>query len=152
MQFIITTISTTFIVLSAIMVAIGVWHVKNKRIEKHEKAMFIGGIFAAIFFIIYVSRTAILGSTSFAGPDNIKLYYTIFLISHIILSTTGGVLGLISLTTGFKKKLKKHRKLGPITSTVWFFTAITGVMVYLLLYIIYPGGETTNVIRAIFGT
>ncbi|MBW9235389.1 DUF420 domain-containing protein, partial [Leptospira santarosai] len=47
--------------------------------------------------------------------------------------------------------LQRHRKLGPITSVIWFFTAITGVMVYLLLYIIYQGGETTSVFKAILG-
>ncbi|MDK7951380.1 DUF420 domain-containing protein, partial [Staphylococcus lugdunensis] len=44
-----------------------------------------------------------------------------------------------------------HRKIGPIASIIWFFTAITGVAVYLLLYILYPGGETTSLIKATLG-
>jgi putative membrane protein len=34
---------------------------------------------------------------------------------------------------------------------IWFFTAITGVAVYLLLYVFYRGGETTSMIKAILG-
>jgi putative membrane protein len=145
------TISTTFIVLSAIMVAIGWNLIRQKKIEAHQKAMTLAGIFAVIFFVIYASRTIFVGNTSFGGPDDIKVYYTIFLIFHITLATVGAVLGIIMLTTGYKNNLKIHRKIGPTTSIIWFFTAITGVLVYTLLYVLYPGGETTSVIKAILG-
>ena len=148
---ILPTISTTFIVLSGLTVAIGWWQIKQRKIQAHRKTMFLAAIFAIIFFIIYASRTIFIGNTAFGGPDDIKIYYTIFLIFHITLATVGAVLGIISLYTGYKNQLQKHRKLGPITSIVWFFTAITGVAVYLLLYVIYHGGETTSVIKAILG-
>jgi putative membrane protein len=145
------TISTTFIMLSAIMVAIGWWLIRKRKIEAHKKVMIVAAIFAIIFFVIYASRTIFIGNTSFGGPDHIKIYYTIFLVFHITLATVGAVLGIMSLITGFKNSLSKHRKLGPVTSIVWFFTGITGFIVYLLLYVIYPGGDTTSVIKAILG-
>jgi putative membrane protein len=148
---ILPTISTTFIVLSAITVAIGWYLIKQRKIEAHMKAMTVAAIFAVIFFIIYASRTIFIGNTAFGGPSDIEIYYTVFLIFHITLATVGAVFGIISLVTGYKKNLKAHRKLGPITSVVWFFTGITGVAVYLLLYVFYSGGETTSVIKAILG-
>jgi putative membrane protein len=148
---ILPTISTSFIVLSAITVAIGWWQIKQKKIEAHRKTMFMAGIFALIFFIIYATRTVFIGNTSFGGPSSIKIYYTIFLVFHITLATVGAIFGLVSLFTGYKSKLKIHRRLGPITSIIWFCTAITGVAVYLLLYVFYQGGETTSVIKAILG-
>ncbi|OIK14071.1 hypothetical protein BIV60_13230 [Bacillus sp. MUM 116] len=148
---ILPTISTSFIVLSAVTMAIGWRQIKQKRIDAHKKTMTLAAIFALIFFIIYESRTIFIGNTSFGGPANIKIYYTIFLIFHITLATSGAVLGVISLITGYKNKLKAHRKLGPITCIVWFFTAITGIAVYLLLYVFYKGGETTSLIKAILG-
>jgi putative membrane protein len=145
------TISTIFIVLSGISVAIGWSQIRQRKIEAHRKTMRNAGFFALIFFIIYSSRTIFIGNTAFGGPDNIKIYYTIFLIFHITLATTGAVLGIISLVSGYKNKLDLHRKLGPITSIVWFFSAITGVAVYFLLYVFYKGGETTSIIKAILG-
>ncbi|MGD6871726.1 DUF420 domain-containing protein [Sutcliffiella horikoshii] len=145
------TISTFFIVLSAIFVAIGWYLISKRKIEAHKKAMFFAAIFAIIFFVIYASRTIFVGNTSFGGPDDIKVYYTIFLLFHITLATIGAVMGIITLWTGYKNKLEKHRKLGPITSIIWFSTAITGVAVYMLLYVIYQGGETTSVFKAILG-
>ena len=146
---ILPTISTSFIVLSAILIAIGWVLIKKRNIKAHKAVMIAGAISALIFFIIYASRTIFIGNTAFGGPEHLKIYYTIFLIFHITLATSGAVLGLTTLWLGFKGKYKKHRKIGPITSVVWFFTAITGLAVYLLLYVFYHGGETTSVIKAI---
>ncbi|MDN4492396.1 DUF420 domain-containing protein [Ureibacillus aquaedulcis] len=148
---ILPTISTSFIVISAVLVAIGWGLIYKKKIEAHKKVMLAAGVSALIFFIIYASRTVFIGNTSFGGPDDIKIYYTFFLIFHIILATVGAVFGVVSIMTGLKTKLSIHRKIGPITSIIWFFVAITGVAVYLLLYVIYHGGETTSLIKAILG-
>lgn len=144
-------LSTTFIVISAILVAIGWRMIKLGQTKRHIQAMVAAALFALTFFILYVSRTVFIGNTAFGGPDDVLLYFRIFLIFHIILATGGAFLGLISLYWGYKKKYERHKKIGPYTAVTWFATAITGVMVYLLLYIIYPPGETTNVFRAIFG-
>jgi len=148
---ILPTISTVFIVLSAILVAIGWYLIAKRKVEAHQKVMTLAGIAATIFFIIYASRTVFVGNTAFGGPEDIKIYYTIFLIFHIILATVGAGFGLTSLWTGYKNKMALHRKIGPISSIIWFFTGITGVAVYLLLYVIYEGGETTSVFKAILG-
>ena len=145
------TLSTFFIVLSAILVAVGWYLVAKRNIDAHRKVMILAAVSALIFFIIYASRTIFIGNTAFGGPDHMKIYYTAFLIFHIILATTGAVFGIVTLYLGFKDRIVKHRKIGPITSIIWFFTAITGVAVYLLLYIFYAGGETTSVIKAILG-
>lgn len=148
---ILPTISTAFIVISAILVAIGWGLIIARKVEAHKKVMFAAGVSATIFFIIYASRTVFIGNTAFGGPEELKGYYTFFLVFHIILATTGAVFGIVSLLSGFKNNLKLHRRIGPITSIIWFFVAITGVAVYLLLYVIYEGGETTSVIKAILG-
>ncbi|MFC5541370.1 MAG: DUF420 domain-containing protein [Bacilli bacterium] len=148
---ILPTISTSFIVISAILVAIGWGLIIARKIEAHKKVMLAAGASALIFFIIYATRTVFIGNTAFGGPEEVKIYYTFFLIFHIILAAVGAVFGIISIVTGLKDKLGVHRRLGPISSIIWFFTAITGVLVYLLLYVIYEGGETTSVIKAILG-
>lgn len=145
------TLSTFFIVLSAILVAIGWKLILQRKIEAHKRTMIAAAVAAVLFFIIYASRTIFIGNTAFGGPENLKLYYTVFLIFHIFLSTAGAVMGVLTINWGLKDKLDKHRKIGPITSIVWFFTAITGVAVYLLLYVFYEGGETTSMIKAILG-
>ena len=148
---ILPTISTLCIVISAILVAIGWYYISKKKIDIHKKLMTAAAVFAVIFFAIYASRTLFIGNTSFGGPESMKIYYTIFLLFHIVLATVGAAFGLTTLYLGFKNNLDKHRRFGPVTSIIWFLTAVTGVLVYLLLYILYPGGETTSVFRAIIG-
>lgn len=145
------TISTLFIVISAVLVAIGWGLIAKRKIEAHKKVMVAAGVAALIFFIIYASRTIFIGNTAFGGPEDVKGYYTFFLIFHISLATVGAVFGITSIVSGLKTNLKLHKKIGPITSIIWFFVGITGVMVYLLLYVFYKGGETTSVFKAILG-
>ena len=148
---ILPVISTSFIVLSAILVAVGWRYMRKKDRERHAKLMSIASIFAVLFFVTYVSRTVFIGNTAFGGPSEAAIYYHLFLIFHIFLSTIAAILGLVVLYYAFKKNFAKHKRWGPIASIIWFFTAGTGVAVYLLLYVIYPPGETTNMFRAILG-
>ncbi|WP_127587513.1 DUF420 domain-containing protein [Paenibacillus koleovorans] len=145
------TLSTSFIVISAICVAIGWVLIARRNIQAHQRVMTLAGVFATLFFIFYLSRTIFVGNTLFDGPESVKHYYLAFLLFHIVLATVGGVMGIITLRWGYKNQLAKHRKIGPWTSIIWFLTAITGVTVYYLLYIKYPGGTTAPVWEAIFG-
>jgi putative membrane protein len=75
----------------------------------------------------------------------------IFLFFHIILATVAAIFGITTLTLAFRERFAKHRKWGRVTSVTWFFTAITGVTVYTLLYLMYPGGHTKPVLDILFG-
>ncbi|WP_151735735.1 DUF420 domain-containing protein ['Paenibacillus yunnanensis' Narsing Rao et al. 2020] len=145
------TISTSFIVISAVLVAIG-WRqiIKGKR-EAHKKTMIAAAVAAILFFIVYMSRTVFVGNTSWGGPEHLSALYHVFLIFHIVLATVAAVFGITTLVLGFKEKYAKHRKWGRVTAMIWFVTAITGVAVYVLLYLFYPGGHTKPVWQVILG-
>ncbi|MFD0588746.1 DUF420 domain-containing protein [Paenibacillus sp. GCM10027627] len=151
LNIIMPTVSTFFIVLSAVLVAIGWRLAVQRKLEQHKKVMVYAAIAAVIFFIIYASRTFIIGSTPYNGPDGLKPYYLVFLLFHIVLATVAAVFGLTTITLGYKKKFARHRKLGRITSIIWFITAITGVAVYSILYVLYPAADAKPLFDAIFG-
>ncbi|BFH60085.1 MULTISPECIES: DUF420 domain-containing protein [Paenibacillus] len=145
------TISTSFIVISAILVAIGWGLIIQGKRDAHKKVMIWGAVAALLFFVIYMSRTIFIGNTSWGGSDELKVYYQIFLIFHVTLASVAAVFGITTLVLGFKEKFAKHRKWGRVTATIWFITAITGVAVYILLYVLYPGGHTKPVWEVILG-
>ncbi|PZE19764.1 DUF420 domain-containing protein [Paenibacillus xerothermodurans] len=149
---ILPTISTTFIVISAIFVALGWAQIMKGNRESHQKLMLWGAGFALAFFIVYMSRTVFVGNTTFGGPEELKLAYHVFLIFHIVLATTAAVFGIITLLHAFNKRFAKHKRIGRWTAVIWLLTAPTGVAVYVLLYVLYPGGETRPLIEAILGT
>lgn len=143
-------ISTSFIALSAILVAIGWRLILQKKREAHQKVMIAAAVAALLFFIIYLSRTIFVGNTEWGGPDSLKTVYLIFLLFHIVLATVAAVFGITTLTLAYRKMFAKHRKWGRTTAVIWFATAITGITVYVLLYMLYPGGHTKPVWDAIF--
>lgn len=144
-------ISTSCIVVSAVLMAIGWVFIRRGKKDVHMRIMLTASFFALAFFIIYMSRTIFVGNTSFGGPENVEIYYTIFLIFHIVLATAGGIFGIVTLVLAFRKSFSRHRKIAPWTAVIWFCTAVTGITVYLLLYVFFPHGETTSMIKAIFG-
>lgn len=145
------TISTSCIVISAFLVAYGWMLIKQGKRDAHAKVMRLASIFAAVFFIIYLSRIVFVGSSQFGGPQELKIYYHIFLIFHIVLATVGAVLGIWAMRLATTGNFAKHKKVGPWAAGTWFAVAVTGVTVYLLLYVYYPAVEKTSLFRAIFG-
>lgn len=151
LTFVLATISTACIDISAILIAFGWREIRRKHKTNHQRIMVTAASFALLFFIIYMSRTTFIGDVNFAGPASMVIPYRIFLIFHIILATTGGVFGVVTLYLAFKEKFSVHRKVGPVTAVIWFCTAITGIIVYILLFILWPGGTQNGLLKAIFG-
>ncbi|RAU92005.1 DUF420 domain-containing protein [Paenibacillus sp. YN15] len=147
------TICTLLIAISATFVGFG-WHaiVKGRR-ERHQKLMLWGAVTALLFFLLYVGRTVFVGNTSFSeeAPVWVRDAYFVFLLFHIVLATVAGAFGLVTLYQAYKKDFARHRRVGRLTAVLWLCTAPTGIMVYVLLYLLYPGGATKPVIDAIFG-
>ncbi|MBA4495449.1 DUF420 domain-containing protein [Paenactinomyces guangxiensis] len=143
--------STSCTVTSAICMAIGWRMIRRGKVDAHRRLMIASVAFAALFFILYMARTIFIGNTDFGGPESFRPYYTAFLVFHIILTIIAPVLAVITLYFAAKKRFDKHKKVGPWTARVWFVTAATGLIVYLLLFQIFPQGETTNTFRAIWG-
>ncbi|MDQ0189609.1 DUF420 domain-containing protein [Alicyclobacillus cycloheptanicus] len=139
------------IFLSAVIMAVGWYFIRRGRVEVHKRLMLTGSVLAVLFFLLYVARTIFIGDATFDGPQNWHAAYYTFLQAHSILATVAAVLGIITLTFAFRRNFRRHRKIGPWTVVIWFVTAATGTMVYLLLYVIYPSGNTTSLLHAWLG-
>ncbi len=150
-MFILPYISTSCIILSAIFVAIGWRQINRGEKEAHKKSMIRAVWLAVAFFVIYMSRTVLIGTTEFGGPATMRTPYLIFLVFHIVLAAVAAVMGIVTLVYARKRRITDHRRIGPRTSVVWFVTAFTGVTVFLLLYVIYPPGPTTNLFWKMMG-
>jgi putative membrane protein len=138
-------INEACILLSATFMAIGWRFIRKKQIEIHKRFMILGSVFAVLFFTGYALRTVVVGTTAFGGPEHLRLPYEIFLQMHSTLATVAAILGILVLRLAFKRNFSKHRKLGPWAVSIWFITVASGLVVFLLLYVIFPSGPTTKV-------
>lgn len=144
-------INEAFILSSAITMALGWWQIRRKRIEAHKRLMVTSVVLAALFFLGYLVKTVLIGDTTFGGSTHLRVAYQAFLQLHTILATVGALLGLLALRFIYKRSLRKHAKVGRVAAPVWFITTISGLGVFLMLYVIYPPGPTVNVFRAWLG-
>jgi putative membrane protein len=138
-----------FMIVSALLVATGWIFIRRGQREIHKKLMLTGAAFATAFFISYVLRTLLVGDTTFNGPVKYRLAYTIFLQAHATLATVAAVLGIVTIRRALLGRFALHRRIGPWTATIWLVAAASGLMVFLLLYVFYSPGPTTNLFRAI---
>ena len=154
MNTILPFLSMLFNVTSAVLVAFGWYFIRSGQQQKHIRVMVSAAVSATVFFIFYALRTLLVGNTEISqqAPEIVRTVYFVFLLFHIVLATVGGALGIVSLYLGYKKKFDTHKKIGPWTASIWTTTGVTGLTVYILLYVIYPGGATKPVIDAIFGS
>ena len=69
------------------------------------------------------------------------LYFTI-LISHVILAIVIVPLILITLYRAARGDFIRHKRIARWTLPLWLYVSVTGVIVYLMLYHIYPSPPT----------
>ena len=77
-------------------------------------------------------KHAVLGHRARAAS-----YYAI-LISHIILAATVPFLAGWNIWLGLTDQRLRHRRLARWTFPIWLYVSITGVVIYWMLYHLYP--------------
>lgn len=142
-------LNEVFMITSAVLIAIGWVYIRRGQREIHRKLMLTGAGFATAFFISYVLRTLVVGDTTFGGPPSLGLFYTIFLQAHATLATVAAVIGIITIRRALLERFQQHRRIAPWTARIWLIAAGSGLVVFLMLYVIYPPGITTNLFRAV---
>jgi uncharacterized membrane protein YozB (DUF420 family) len=112
--------------------------IKQRRIENHKKVMISAFIVSIIFLICYLIYHYNVLSVPFKNPGWFKPIYLTLLVSHVLLAVTVPVFATISLRRGLRRDDVKHRKIVKYTYPIWLYVSITGVLIYLLLYQIFP--------------
>lgn len=116
---------------TAILLLLGLWFIKNKKINAHRSVMLTAFGFSAIFLISYVISKLNAEPVHYGG-DLPYLYYFI-LITHILLSIPVLPLAMFAIYRGLNAEYNRHRKIVRWTFPIWLYVAITGVLVYLFM-------------------
>jgi uncharacterized membrane protein YozB (DUF420 family) len=119
---------------SAVLIVIGYFLIRARRIEAHRKTMLAAFTTSTLFLISYLVYHAQVGSVHFRGTGAIRTVYFTILITHTILAAVVAPMVVVTLFRGLKGRFEKHRKLARITLPVWLYVSVTGVVVYGMLY------------------
>ncbi len=119
--------------LTAIILVIAYWAIKNKKIVLHENLMTTAVGCSAVFLIMYVAYHMTSDSTSFGGEGPLKYVYFFILITHILLSIIIIPFVLITYVRAITSNFERHKKIARITFPMWLYVAVTGVIIYLMI-------------------
>ncbi len=128
---VLNSIATVLLIAGWIFISQGNW-------RAHRVAMVAACIVSAIFLGCYLTYHYLVGHVPFTGQGLIRTVYFTILISHIVLAVLVPILAIAMFSLAFSGKWAAHRRLGKITLPIWLYVSITGVIIYLLLYHIYP--------------
>ena len=117
----------------SVLLLLALLAVKNKKYLLHKRIMITAIILSCLFLVSYICHHLFTGETKFGGEGNIRYVYYFILGTHIILAAV--ILPFI-LFTAYRSmigELAKHKKLARITWPIWFYVAVTGVVVYFMI-------------------
>ncbi len=120
--------------ISAVLIVIGFFLIRARRIQAHRKIMLAAFTTSTLFLISYLVYHAQVGSVHFQGTGAVRSLYFTILITHTLLAVIVAPMVVVTLFRGLKGRFEKHRKLARITLPVWLYVSVTGVVVYAMLY------------------
>ena len=130
--------------LSAILLTAGFIFIRQKKIAAHRFCMISAFCVSVIFLICYLTYHTYLavvlhrGPTRFLDPAWFRPIYLTILLTHTVLAVVIVPLILITLSRAFRERFDQHKKIARWTWPLWMYVSVTGVIVYLLLYQIFP--------------
>lgn len=134
------SLNATLNSMSALCLAVGYFFIQRENVKAHRVCMISAFTLSALFLLLYVVYHAHVGSVPFMGRGWIRpVYYTI-LISHASLAIAVVPLAILTLLRGLRNDITRHRRIAKWTYPIWMYVSVTGVLVYLLLYHVFPGG------------
>ncbi len=130
--------------LSAIFLGFGFYHIRRKNQRVHRKFMLAAFVTSVLFLIGYLTYHTYLGvvlhrgPTVFREPAAFRPVYLAILLTHTVLAAVIVPLVLITLSRGLRQRFDRHRVIARWTWPLWMYVSVTGVLIYLLLYQIFP--------------
>lgn len=132
---------------TAILLLASLYFIKNRRIQAHRNANLTAVVLSSIFLISYViyhssnpsvkygdiNHDGVLSVDEKLKAGSLRYVYYFILSSHILLSGIIIPFVLFTFQRAFQQRFAAHKKLARITWPLWFYVAVTGVIVYIMI-------------------
>ena len=141
------TINAVINSMVAVLLVAGLITAKSKNYAIHKKIMLSAIVLSVLFLVSYICHHLLAGETKYgdlnhdgvlsmnetAMAGSTRIFYYILLLTHIPLAAIILPFILFTAYRALTGEYDKHRKLVRITWPVWFFVAVSGVVVYLMI-------------------
>ena len=140
--------------LATVLLIAGLVLIKQGRRQAHGRTMIAAFVVSCLFLISYLTYHYTVLHVKFTHEGTIRTIYYTILLSHIALAVVVPFLATATLVfailgTGFRgaaelpeatrlRLLTRHRSLARWTLPIWLYVSVTGVVVYAMLYHLWP--------------
>ncbi len=132
---------------TAILLLASLYFIRHQRVRAHRAANLTAVVLSTVFLVSYViyhstnpsvrfgdlNHDGVLSADEKLRAGNLRYVYYVVLSSHIILSGVIIPFVLFTLQRAFQQKFILHKKLARITWPLWFYVAVSGVVVYWMI-------------------
>lgn len=146
-------VNATLNAVAAVLLVVGWVLIKQGRVQAHKWTMISAFGVSVIFLACYLTYHYALearykmAGVAFQGPANVRTAYLAMLASHVILAATVPFFAAGTIYLGLRDYRARHRRLARWTLPIWLYVSVTGVLIYLMLYHIYPSAPTQRTIE-----
>jgi uncharacterized membrane protein YozB (DUF420 family) len=125
---------------SAVLLIAGYLCIRRRKVTGHKICMLSAFVTSSLFLTSYLILRYYAGMTQFTGQGWIRPVYFTILTSHTILAAGIVPLVLITLSRALRGRFDRHARIARWTLPLWLYVSVTGVLVYWILYRLYPHG------------
>jgi putative membrane protein len=137
----IPTLNAALNATATMLLLAGFIFIKQGKRDAHRAAMLSAGAVSALFLVGYVAHKMLVRGvhTPFGGEGAFlrATYYTM-LFTHVVLAMAIAWLVPKTFAIALKGEYERHRRWARITFPLWLYVSVTGVLVYLFLYVWWP--------------
>ena len=133
--------------LTAVVLIVGLYFIKNKKMTQHRTAMMIAFGLSALFLLSYVAyhftapptlfgdanHDGIVDAAEKAAVGGIRTFYLILLLTHVVLAATSFPFILFTFIRSYTGQFEKHKKMARWVFPIWLYVAITGPICFYML-------------------
>lgn len=124
--------------LTTFALIMGLYFIKSNNINAHRLMMTIAFSLGGIFLVCYVLYHLTNPANRFNGEGFVRYIYFFTLFTHIALSFVVLPLVLRAMFYAVTKQFAAHKKIVRFAYPIWLYVSVTGVIVYLMLYHLFP--------------
>ena len=134
------TLNAALNALATVFLVLGYVFIRKENKDAHKRCMIAAFNTSAIFLACYLwyHYNSSLHTVLRHPVSVVNYLYYFILITHIILAIAIVPMIFITLNHALKERFDKHRKIAKWTWPVWMYVSVTGVVVYLFLYVFFP--------------
>jgi len=123
---------------SALLLSMGYVFIRRKQIRAHKTCMLTAFGTSMLFLVFYLTDHYLRGIVYFQGRGAVRTFYLALLGTHTVLAVVIVPLALMTLYRAWRERFALHKRIARWTLPIWLYVSVTGVIVYWMLYHLYP--------------